>query len=251
MAEEPKVTPETEEIVSTEAPATEAKVEVAKKEESTDSELKDFLPTEEAPTKPVETVPLSTFLALKDDLKDIKKAQKEASASQKASIQIDGINELSQKYPDVSKDFMNDIAKAISTKAEADALKKIEEKYSPIIAKQEQKDKLDIFNKKFDEVYDKALKDNPDLPKNIDKDIIKNLVLSPQYKNTKMADILVKVYGEQVSEKSSSENETRIATGDVETITNFDKITPDQKKAIMADDKARVKYFSWLDKNNK
>ena len=82
----------------------------------------------------------------------------------------------------------------------------------------------------------------------IDKELIKTLVLTPRYKGVKISDILTQIYPQVVTKKQSSENETATASGDIETITNFDKINPDQKKMIMADESARKKYFDWLDK---
>ena len=131
--------------------------------------------------------------------------------------------------------------------ATKEAQKKIEEKYTPIIEKQENEKKQLAFNVAFDNLFDKTLQDNPDLPKTIDKDLVKELALTPKYRNVPLADILVKMYGNSNSGKSSSENDQRSAADRVEDIVSFDKITSEQKTRIMADEKARKEYFNWLD----
>lgn len=231
--DETKVTPESETIDSTVL--------------GTVNELPEVPSFDEAPVKE-ETVPLSVFLAQKEDLKELKKEIKELAAS-KSKNNIQGLNELSEKYPDVSQDFMADLLAAATAKAKAEAMQEVDSKYSTIIEKQKQKEAVEHFNNEFDKVFNKAIQDNPDLPKNIDKELVKTLVLTPKYKNIKISEILTSIYGGQISGKSSSENETTTAPV-ADTISDFSKITNDQKKAIMEDPKARQKYFNWLDTQN-
>lgn len=217
-----------------------------------DTEVKDVEGTVEAelaaqvapePTKEAkaETVPLAVFLELKDELKSLKHDIKEAKGSEKASVAVRGMNDLSSKYPDVSPDFIQDILNS----ATSEATKKIEEKYSPIIERQENEKKQAAFDTAFNNLFTKALEDNPDLPRNIDKELIKELAITPKYRNVPVADILLKMYA--VQGKVSSENEVRGAADKVTDVVNFDKVTEDQRREIMADPKARTKYFSWLD----
>ena len=216
-------------------------------QETVENELPELSFSEDKSESSQETVPLSVFLAQKEDLKELKREIKEL-ASSKSKITIEGIEDLSSKYPDVSTDFINDMLSAATSKAKAEAMREVESKYSPIIEKQKQREELENFNNAFEKVFNKAIQDNPDLPKNIDKELIKTLVMTPKYKNIKISEILTNIYGSTVQGKGSSENETVAASEDVSTVTSFEKITPDQKKAIMDDPKARQKYFDWLDK---
>lgn len=193
--------------------------------------------------KAPETVPLAVFLDLKKDLKDLKSELETAKSSEKSSVQAEGFADLTSKYPDVSADFIKDMLGAATLEAQ----KKIEQKYNPIIEKQEQKEKQIAFDTAFNNLFEKTLQDNPDLPKTIDKELVKELALTPKYINVPLSDILIKMYGSNNTGKASSENEARTGADVVEDVVDFNKITPEQKNAILADDKARVKYFNWLD----
>ncbi len=48
------------------------------------------------------------------------------------------------------------------------------------------------FDKAFDEIYYKAFVDYPDLPKNVDKEAIKKIAITPEYRNTPVSDIIRK-----------------------------------------------------------
>lgn len=232
MADEAKVTPGAEEIAT-------------KVEGTVEAEIAKVAPEQKAEPEP-ETVPLSVYLSLKDDVKELKKEIKEAKNSEKSSVIIDGVEDLAKKYPDVDKTFINDILSAATSKAQ----KEIDEKYSPIIQKAEQDKKLDVFNKAFDKVYDKALKDNPELPANIDKEAIKTLALTPAYKNTPIAEILTKLYGVVEKGKETTENNMRTAGDAGEQVVNFEKMTVEQRSRVMDDPDARKKYFAYLDSKN-
>lgn len=225
--DETKVTPETEVKEGT------VEAEIQKEEVAP-------TPKNKAP----ETVPLPVYLELKEDLKALKQEIKESkSKSTQDNVRIEGISDLAEKYPDVDKDFIKDLLSS----ATVEATKKIEEKYNPILARQEEEKKQQAFDRAFDNLFDKALQDNPDLPKNIDKDAIKELAVTPKYRNIPVADILVKMYGSSATGKDSSETEVRTAADKVDDIVTFEGITKEQRAAVMADPKARAKYFSWLD----
>lgn len=195
-------------------------------------------------TKEPQTVPLSVYLALKDDVKELKQIIKESSKSEKSSVTIEGIKDLTKKYPDVNEEFLQDILTSATKNAQAE----IDKEYKPIIQKQEEERTKKAFDEAFDKVFDKALKDNPDLPKNIDKNVIKALALTPEYKTKPIGEILKTLYtSEDTDGKNSSENEMRNNADRVDDIVNFDKITPEQRKAVMADPVARAKYFKFLD----
>lgn len=223
---------------------TPAAEEIAPKEGTVEAEIAKTEPVVTAPKVVApETVPLSALLALKDDIKELKKDLKDARSNDKSSIASAGVEELAKKYPGVDADFITDILASATAQANAE----IDKKYAPIIKTQETERATEKFNKAFDVVFDKALGDNPDLPKNIDKEAVKALALTPAYNNIPIADIIVKLYSGFSNGKGSSENEVRTGADKIEDIVDFSKVTADQRARIMEDPKARTKYFAYLD----
>ena len=234
MAEEPNVTPEAEVI----APPIESVAEIA----NAPVVETEVVPVTPASAKAPETVPLAVYLELKDDMKTLKQEIKESKNSDKATVEVEGIEDLAKKYPDVNHEFIRDMVTS--------ATKVAESKYNKIIEEQDNEKKKAAFNTAFDALFTKTTGEMPGLPKNIDKEMIKELSLTPKYRNVPLAKILTTMYGEPVEEgKASSENEARSSADKVEDIVSFDRITPEQKREIMADDKARTKYFAWLDQH--
>lgn len=240
MSEETKVTPESEVKDSKEV----SEGAGTAPEGSIGAELEKIVPEDKHDTDHAkETVPLSVFLSLKEDMKELKNQLKEAKAPEKKSMQIEGVKDLAAKYPDVSEDLLNDLLVASTSKAKAEVLQEV----APILERQKYKEEKEQFDKAFDRVFEKALKENPELPEYVDKELIKTLVLTPKYRNVKVADILSQIYPKKEEGRQSSENDSVYAAGEIETIKSFENITEDQRKVIMADEKARKAYFDWLD----
>lgn len=224
--------------------------EVKQVEETKVESVADILPEEPAKEttktqgETEKTVPLSTYLELKKDLKELKEEIKNSKSSEKESVRLQGIEDIASKYPDVSTEFIQDILGA----AKVLATKEIDEKYSPIIEKQENERKQAEFDKAFDNLFEQALNDNPDIPKSVDKDLVKTLALTPKYRNIPISEIMMKLSGSvEIKGKETTENDTR-GSGDVlEGRVNFDSMSEDQRKAVMADPAARKKYFDYLD----
>lgn len=223
MAEETTVTPTAEEIAAAAAKPPEGSIAAI-----------DAAP---AAPKAEETVPLSVYLALKEDVKDLKKAAKEAKPQTKAEERAT-VKALSAKYPDVNANFIEDIVGA--------AVQETEAKYEPIIQRQEADRKQADFDKAFTTIFDKALAENPDA-KNVDKEVVKALALTPQYNNTPVAELIQKLYGGAVG-RATTENDMRASADVVDEIVDIDKITPEQREKIMDNPKARAAYFAALDK---
>lgn len=226
---EPIVTPEAEEI----APEGTVAAEIAKVAPEATKE---------------ETVPLKVYLALKDDVKELKKEIRDSKESAKPRVTIEGVKDLAKKYPDVDEEFIADILSSATSRAKVE----IDEKYAPILTKQDEKEKAQAFNTAFDNVYSKALQDNPDLPVDrIDKDVVKALALTPAYQKTPIADIIVKLYGGQTAGRATTENDTRGgADREIDTVDLSKPLTREQEDAVLADPVARKKYFDSLDKSN-
>lgn len=226
MADEAIITPEVEKITPPEG--------------TVEAEIAKETPPEPAKPEP-QTVPLSVFLALKEDLKDLKDEIKN-SKGDKNTIKTEGVAELAKKYPQVEQEFIEDILNSAKTSV----LKEVEGKYNPIIEKQELDSKKKAFDTAFDKVYDKAVADNADLPKNINKEAIKQLALTPAYRNTPISEIITSLYG-TVQGRTTTENEARTKADIVVDNIDFAKMTKEQKDAVLEDPKARKAYFNYLD----
>lgn len=220
--EETKVDSATEEIVAKEG-------SVAAEIEKISTETK----------KEPETVPLSVHLELKKDLKELKKQMKEAATPKEEKAAAKAFEDLTKKYSDVDEDFIVDV---VST-AKAEALKEIQSKYEPVLKKQEQAE----FDRAFDRIYDKAIADNPDLPKNIDKELVKELALTPKYNNTPVDEIIKKLYPQEEGGRATTENDMRPAADIVSDVVDINNLTNEQYRRIMEDPKARKLYYDKKD----
>lgn len=229
-----------------EAKGKEGELENTPKEGSVE-EIVTKAPTEEVVVdetkKESQTVPLSVYLDLKNDVKVLKKKVEDSEKVEKSSVVAEGVEDLAKKYPDVSKDFINDILLSATSKAS----KEIDEKYTPALKKIEAEKAQVAFDKEFDKIYDKALADNQDLPKNVDKDVVKALALTPAYRNTPISEILTKLYGVVETGKSTTENDTRSAGDTGEEVIDFSKMNTEQRDKVLEDPAARKKYFAFLD----
>lgn len=192
-----------------------------------------------------QTVPLSVFLEEKRKRKEAEKLAKDASqsTSQEKHTSVD-ISQLSTKYPDVDPDFMADLVGI----AKQQATKEVEEKYTPYIQKIRDED----FNKAFDPIYEselaKAKAQGVNLPKKIDKEMIKQIALQPKFRSTPLSELMKNLYGADDTGRATTENDIRPATEIVKDVIDLNKITPEQKNRIMQDPKARADFFARLDK---
>lgn len=186
--------------------------------------------------KKEETVPLSVFLSLKDDMKELKQQLKErpqTKAEEKATIKA-----FTEKYPDTNPDAIADILKMATDEVEA--------KFTPIIERIDSEKKQQAFDTAFDNIFSKALAENPDV-KDANKEVIKALALTPKYNNTPVADIIREVYPAGMSGRATTENEIRVSADTIEQIVDVDAITPAQRSQIMANPTLRKAYFDKLD----
>lgn len=185
-----------------------------------------------------ETVPLSVYLSLKDDVKDLKKELKEIARPQTKSEVNATLKTFAEKYPDTDPDA---IASIISM-----AVSEVEAKYTPIIERQDAEKKQVHFDKAFDDIYTKALAENPDV-QDVDKEVIKALALTPQYNNTPVSDLIKKVYPAGSTGKATTENDMRMSADTVQKLVDIDSITQDQRTKILENPETRKAYFDKLD----
>lgn len=193
----------------------------------------------ETPIAPKEeTVPLGTFLELKDELKDIKKQLKENAAPQSKAETNATIKDLATRYPDVNQDFIRDIVSAATLETEA--------KFKPQLERQENERQQATFDKKFDDIYNSALAENPDA-KEVNKEAIKALALSPQYNNTPVTELIKMLYPVGTVGRATTENNMRVTGATIDAMVDIDRITPEQRTQIMDDPSLRKAYFDKLD----
>lgn len=234
------------------APASES-IE-APQEGSLEAEMNQVAPesSKQEPKEHSETVPLAALLAVKDEVRQLKRENKELqeatqrgsnSATSAATINAT-VDEMAAKYPDVNREFLYDMVVANTKAAQQEA----ENKFSAVQKQQEAREKQEIFKRVFEKKKNEVIANNPDLPSNIDWDAVEELVLLPKYRSMKFEDVVEKIYGNILQKgKSSSENDVRGGADREEGFVDFEKMSPEQTRKVMDDPKARQRYFDWLD----
>lgn len=117
---------------------------------------------------------------------------------------------------------------------------KLQEKLAPLLSQQKKSD----FDNKFDALYNNQLAkaENVDASK-VDKEIIKALALSPQYRNVPLKDIIEKLHKTEPTGRATTENDMRPATELVKEVVDVDNLSKEQLERIWADPKAKQAYF--------
>jgi hypothetical protein len=118
---------------------------------------------------------------------------------------------------------------------------KAEEKLAPLLSQQKKSD----FDNKFDTLYNNQLAkaENVDASK-VDKEIIKALALSPQYRNVPLKDIIEKLHKVEPTGRATTENDMRPATELVKEVVDVDNISKDKMDKIFSDPKARAEFLA-------
>lgn len=190
--------------------------------------------TTEAPEAGKETVPLAVYLELKNELKEVKKSQKDMTPKEKIADTNDAIKSISEKF-NVDENFLAAIEKMA------------EEKVKPIVEERENEKKIKQFNEQFDKIYNQEISKNPDF-ENVDKELVKTLSMTEQYKNTPIPEIIEKLAGTTgMKGRPSSEDDVRTASDIMESGVNFEKLSKKDLDTVLADPKAKAKYMNYLD----
>lgn len=187
-----------------------------------------------------EVVPKRDLMRVKDDRDKLKARVKELEAMEKPQGSPD-LDSLKAKWEwTVDADFLSDVEKLVEKKAE--------EKLAPVRNQQKQ----EAFEKQFAALYnDQLAKAEWVDPSKVDKDVIKTLALSPQYRNVPIKDLIEKLHKVEPTGRETTENDMRPAMDIVSDVIDVNTITPEQKERIMKDPKAREKYFKALDSQGK
>ncbi len=190
--------------------------------------------TQEAPTPKL--VPERDLLAVKDKAQrketELKERIRELEAREQAAKVAPDIQSLTAKYSWVDADFLQDVAALIDKKAE--------EKIAPLrnqtqIEKQEKQ-----LNALVDDQLAKA--EWIDHAK-VDKELLKQLALTPKYRNTPIKDIAEKLFSKETHGRATTENDMRPAMDLVTDVADIDNLSNEQKKRIFSDPKALKKYM--------
>ncbi|MDC1191105.1 hypothetical protein N8148_02780 [Gammaproteobacteria bacterium] len=211
-------------------------------EEEQDETMEELLGTkEEEVEKKDDSVPLAKFLELKSELSEIKKAV--MSKSEKA----DTIEALADEY-DVDIDFVSRLSKNI----EAKTSKAIQDKYEPIIAKQQIEQQREKTDKMFDTVYGKAIESLPDFTNVVNKDVIKKLALDDSNSKKTVKQIIKEVYGGMVEKVDGQPHPSfeKPSTGTRNPGTlDYSNLSNEDHKTIASDPKLKAEYGEWAVEN--
>lgn len=175
-------------------------------------------------------VPERDLLAVKD------KAQRKDAELREARARIAELeaskSPLAQEFEWVDEAFLA----AVERRTE----QKLQEKLAPLLSQQKKSD----FDNKFDALYNNQLAkaENVDASK-VDKEIIKALALSPQYRNVPLKDIIEKLHKTEPTGRATTENDMRPATELVKEVVDVDNLSKEQLERIWADPKAKQAYF--------
>lgn len=191
-----------------------------------------------------ETVPLSVFLEVKDEIKLLRKKLDEPGTPSKPN-DVD-LDRIAEKY-DVDPDFVSELFEAVK----ANTVKEVEGKYTPVLEAQEAERQAKKFDEAFNKHYEKALEDMPGYAElNIDREAIKAMSLTPQYRKKTIPEILESLYGNVVPGKATTEN-ARSGAENVSDVIDFATMTDEQRMKVINDPTLAPKYYSWLDANGK
>lgn len=196
----------------------------------------DEIHKEAAPeVKPKETVGLDKFMTEKKGrqeaekrIKELEKSIESGATAEQVSADIDAIAE---KYPDVSKDFLRDIANVMNTR--------VQEAVKPLQQEKTQK-KIDEAFKTY---FDKAMGEMPEFAKIVNAEVIKTLSLDPKNSNKTMKQLIEETYGAAVPGKRTIDNTLPGGGKDTEPL-NFDKARQDSEyfDVVMANPRLKAEY---------
>lgn len=182
-----------------------------------------------------ETVGLDKYLTEKNARKDAEKRIKELEDSIRdgatpKEIATD-IDAIAEKYPDVSKDFLRDIAGVMSSR--------VEQAVKPLQAEKTQK-KIDEV---FAEHFGKAMAEMPEFKEIVNPEVIKTLSLDPKNANKTFKQIIEETYGNALTGKRTIETTTPGGGKDTDPL-DFAKARKDPAyfDTVMANPRLKAEY---------
>ncbi len=207
--------------------------------------LEEIVGTPEVEEPKEDTVPLSAFLDIKKELKELQKTSRKADEEPSSY----DIAQIAKEY-EVDEQFVSKLSKAIKSEAASE----VEAKYKPLLERQEaerkaleaerQSEKLETV---FNQVYDKVTKENPDVANLANKEVIRQLAMSPANKNKTVSQLLEETYGATVKNKTSIESARPAHSKDKQT--DFSKMSAEEANEASVDPDRKGDYADYLIKS--
>lgn len=230
------------------APTDESKNPEAGEPTTTPETLGDVL-HEEKPKN--EAVPLKKFMDEKRSRQEAE-AQVESLQAQIAQLQQgtlsgmpvgqinDHIKAITDKYPDVSPEFIAEVISTATTVSAKQIREEIEKDYNPKLEAIERERSAEKMDQRFTELYSKTIKEMPEYKGIVNKEAIKALALNPVNKSKTMAQIIEETYGNAIVGRKSIE--PAHASREPEAPNTDNPTTPEDWDKIERDPVARKKW---------
>lgn len=178
----------------------------------------------------VEMIPKATMLEVKRKLKEKIRALEAKKGPAQAKDLREIADSISEKYPDVSNEFIQDLLGPVAGMFEQ---MQNEKKQSELSKK---KDEL------FDKVYGQITEKNPAITEIVNKDFIKQETMKPENKGKTVKEIIKTVYGNALEKKVGS-FDSYVPTRGTPEPANLSNPTSQEMKDINADPKLKEKYI--------
>jgi len=179
----------------------------------------------------VEMIPKATMLEVKRKLKEKIRA---LESKTKAPAQVKDLREIadsiSEKYPDVSNEFIQDLLGPVAGMFENLQNEKKQSELSK---------KKDVL---FDQIYSQIADKNPAINEIVNKDFIKQETMKPENKGKTVKEIIKNVYGNALEKKIGS-FDSYVPTKATPEPSNLSNPTSQEMKDINADPKLKEKYI--------
>jgi hypothetical protein len=203
-------------------------------------------------TKEPKMVPEAVLIEYKKEAKEVRKeldALKKSIEEGATKKEVTGtLKEIADEYG-VDPEFLDKFATTVRKETEAVA----EAKLQPI----KDKENAEKFDKLFDSEYEKAVAENPEYAKLVNKDVIKALTLNPRNANKDLDAKLIQTvfessYGHLVTgKKTLTPTNPRGGTSEPEIDVAKARSNPEYFKEIMADPELKKKYNEEMIKTNR
>ena len=187
-------------------------------------------------------VPEAALLKYKTKNKELMKELEELRNSDKSNAEVSAdIASLSKEF-DVDVKFLEKLTKTV----QAQTAKEFEDKLKPF----QEKEKSEARDKKFNEFYNKAMDNLPELKDVVNPTVIKSLANDPSNKNKTFTQLILDTYGNTIPGKRTIET-TQPGGGKEPQKLDYDraKTDPVYFKEVMSDPALKADYNSQMINN--
>lgn len=177
-----------------------------------------------------DTVPMSTFLDMKNELKELKSQIKENKTAPKDYAK--GINDIIEKY-DVDANFAQDFLEL--------AKKEVRSEFAPEIDKIKNAENKKQLDSRLSEMLTESLERNPEFKDYANKDVIKSLAQLPQNRNKTMTQILEDTYGRFAERGGKSLERSSYNQKNSDDI-DYNNLSEEEERDVLNDPQTAKKY---------